>query len=131
MKTVIIVHQEIKFVKTHSSSSSALSHRSTVRMVNAESVHSDALAPPLWKVPDKALSRGCPMQPQKHGRSCRTSSTLQHHSSGGAPATVTCSYILGSHRWTLGWGNLVHDTKTTMPGPCSEKSASPREGRGH
>jgi len=24
--------------------------------------------------------RGCPLQPQKHGRSCRTSSTLQHHS---------------------------------------------------
>jgi hypothetical protein len=69
------------------------------------------------------------MQPQKHGRSWRTSSTLEHHSPGGAPATVTCSYIEAG-RWILGWGNLVHDT-TTMPGPCSEKSASPREGRGH
>ena len=27
--------------------------------------------------------RGCPMPPQKHGRSCRTSSTLLHHSPGG------------------------------------------------
>ena len=69
------------------------------------------------------------MQPQKHGRSWRTSSTLEHHSPGGAPATVTCSYIEAG-RWILGWGNLVHDT-TTIPGPCSEKSASPREGRGH
>jgi len=69
------------------------------------------------------------MQPQMHGRSCRTSSILQHHAPGGAPATVICSYIVG---WRiLGWGNLVHDTTTTMPGPCSEKSASPREGRGH
>jgi hypothetical protein len=32
-----------------------------------------------------------PRQSQ-HGRSCRTSSTLQHHSAS-APATVTCSYI--------------------------------------
>ena len=29
--------------------------------------------------------KGCPLQPQKHGRSCRTSSTLQHHSPGGGP----------------------------------------------
>ncbi len=29
--------------------------------------------------------RGCPLQPQKNGRSCRTSSTLQHHSPGGGP----------------------------------------------
>ncbi len=28
---------------------------------------------------------GGPLQPQKHGRSCRTSSTLQHHSPGGGP----------------------------------------------
>jgi hypothetical protein len=28
--------------------------------------------------------RGCPLPPQKHGRSCRTSSTLQHHSPGGS-----------------------------------------------
>ena len=49
------------------------------------------------------------MQPQKHGRSWRTSSTLEHHSPGGAPATVTCSYIEAG-RWILGWGNLVHDT---------------------
>ena len=28
-------------------------------------------------------------------------------------------------------GHLVHDTTTMMPGPCSDKSASPREGRGH
>jgi hypothetical protein len=68
------------------------------------------------------------MPPQKQGRSCRTSSTLQHHSPG---ATVTCSYLVGWHRWTLGWGNLVHDTTTTMPGPYSQKSASPREGNGH
>ena len=34
-------------------------------------------------------------------------------------------------RWILGGSNLVHDTTTTMPGPCSEKSPSPREGRGH
>jgi hypothetical protein len=47
------------------------------------------------------------------------------------PATVTCSYIVDWHRWILDWGNVVHDTTTTMPGPCSEKSASPREGSGH
>ena len=29
--------------------------------------------------------RGCPLQPQKHGRGPRTSSTLQHHSPGGGP----------------------------------------------
>ena len=29
--------------------------------------------------------RGCPLQQQKHDRSCRTSSTLQHHSPGGGP----------------------------------------------
>jgi len=29
----------------------------------------------------------------KHGRSCRTSSTLQNHSPDAAPATVTCSYV--------------------------------------
>ena len=34
-------------------------------------------------------------------------------------------------RWILGGSNLVHDTTTTMPGPCSQKSLSPREGRGH
>ncbi len=34
-------------------------------------------------------------------------------------------------RWILGGSNLVHDTTTTMPGPCSDKSPSPREGRGH
>jgi hypothetical protein len=46
-----------------------------------------------------------------HGRSCRTSSTLQHHSPGGnARATVTCSYIVDWNRWTLGWGNLVQAT---------------------
>jgi hypothetical protein len=44
--------------------------------------------------------RGCPLQQQKHDRSCRTSSTLQHHSPGG---TVTCSYSVGWHR--CGWGN--------------------------
>ena len=48
--------------------------------------------------------RGCPLQLQKQGSSCRTSSTLQHHSPEAAPATVTCSYI-GWHRWILGWGN--------------------------
>ena len=37
----------------------------------------------------------------KHGRSCRTFSTLQHHSPGGSSATVTCSYIVGWQRWTL------------------------------
>ena len=36
-------------------------------------------------------------------------------------------YIVAG-RWILGWGNLVHDTTTTMPGTCFEKSASPREG---
>jgi len=41
------------------------------------------------------------------------------------------SYIVGWHRWILVWGNLVHDTTTTMPGPCSEKSASPQEGTGN
>jgi hypothetical protein len=73
--------------------------------------------------------------------------TLQHHSPGGAPATVTCSYIVGWHRWTLGWGNLVQapqalrhddtttrhgddaDTTTTMSDPCSE-SVPPRGGEG-
>jgi hypothetical protein len=29
--------------------------------------------------------RGCPLQPQKHGRSYRTSSTLKHDSPGGGP----------------------------------------------
>ena len=58
----------------------------------------------------------------------RTSSTLKHHSSGGPG---DCDLQLQARRWILGWGNLVHDTTTTMPGPCSGKSASPREGRGH
>ena len=77
--------------------------------------------------------RGCPMQPQKHGCSFRTSSTLQHHSHGGCPGD--CDLQL--HRlaqidsWLGQFGVLVRDTTTTMPGPCSEKSASPREGRGH
>ena len=60
--------------------------------------------------------RGCPLPPQKHGRSCGTSSTLQNQSSGGSDcdlqptmaATVTCSYTVGWHRWTLGWGNFVY-----------------------
>ncbi len=51
--------------------------------------------------------KGCPLPQQKHCRSCRTSLNLQHHSPGGAPTIVTCSYIVGLHRWTLGWGNLV------------------------
>ena len=58
------------------------------------------------------------MQPQKHGRSCRTSSTLQHHSPGScAPATVTCSYIVGWHGWNLGWGNFVRDEMDARPLP--------------
>ena len=54
-----------------------------------------------------------------------------------APATVTCSYIVGWHRWTRGWGNLVHapqaqphDMATTKPDPCSE-SVPPDGVRGH
>ncbi len=39
------------------------------------------------------------------------------------PAATVCW-----HRWILGRGNLVHDTTTTMQGPCSEMSAPPREG---
>jgi hypothetical protein len=51
---------------------------------------------------------GCPIQPQNHGRSYRTSSTLQHHSPGGC--TGDCDLQLQAGRWILGWGNLVHDT---------------------
>ena len=72
------------------------------------------------------------MPPQKHDRSGKTSSTLQHHSPGGSgdfDLQLLCR--LASIRWILVWGNLVHDTTTTMPGPCSEKSASPQEGSGH
>jgi hypothetical protein len=48
--------------------------------------------------------RGCPLQPQKHGRSCRTSSTLQHHSPGGGPGNCDLQLHCGWHRWILGWG---------------------------
>ena len=34
-------------------------------------------------------------------------------------------------RWMTGASQASPPPTTTMPGPCSEKSASPREGRGH
>jgi len=74
-----------------------------------------AEAPPPPTTLGAPWERVCPLPPQKHGRSCGTSSTLQNQSSGGSDcdlqptmaATVTCSYIVGWHRWKLGWGNLV------------------------
>ena len=59
-----------------------------------------ALDPPLWIVPNKALSL-----------------SLSLSLSLALARSVSLSLY------------LVHDTTTTMPGPCSEKSASPREGR--
>ena len=72
----------------------------------------------------------------KHGRSCRTFSTTHPEA---APATVTCSYIVGWHRWTLGWGNLVqapqalrHETtrrrRCQAPAP---RACHPEGVRGH
>ena len=52
--------------------------------------------------------------------------------SAAAQSTLDLTLIdTQAGRWILGRGHLVHDTTTTMPGPCSEKSAPPREGRGH
>jgi hypothetical protein len=54
------------------------------------------------------------MQPQKHGRSGRASSTLQHHSPGGALATVTCSYRMAQmDSWQGKFGTRHHDDDTT------------------
>ena len=65
----------------------------------------------------------------KHGRSCRTSSAFQHHSPGGCPGD--CDLQLHCRLAQRdSWGNLVHDTTTTMPGPCSEKSSAPPRGEG-
>jgi hypothetical protein len=45
---------------------------------------------------------------------------------------VACSNIAERDRHPARrGGTAVPDTTTTMPGPCSEKSASPREGRRH
>jgi hypothetical protein len=48
--------------------------------------------------------------------------------SAGAPPSSWAPPLLQDG---FGGSNLVHDTPTTMPCPCSEKSPSPREGRGH
>ena len=47
--------------------------------------------------------------------------------SAGAPPS---SWALPLLQDGFGGSNLVHDTPTTMPCPCSEKSPSPREGEG-
>ena len=74
----------------------------------------------------------------KHGRSCRTFSTIQHHCSSDcdlAPVKPVPNCPSQAQR-TLGWGNLAqapqalrHDTTTTttMPGSCCE-SVPPRWG---
>ena len=72
--------------------------------------------------------RGCPMSPQKHGRSCRTSSTLQHHSPGGALATVTCSYFVGWHRWTLGWAIWYTTRRRRCQPPALRRARHPERG---
>ena len=74
--------------------------------------------------------RGCPMSPQKHGRSCRTSSTLQHHSPGGALATVTCSYFVGWHRWTLGWAIWYTTRRRRCQPPGLRRARHPERGGG-
>jgi hypothetical protein len=51
--------------------------------------------PPKLTTLGAPRGRGGALRPQKHVRSCRTSSTLQHHSPEAAPTTVTCSYIVG------------------------------------
>jgi hypothetical protein len=48
--------------------------------------------------------------------------------SAGAPPSSWAPPLLQDG---FGGSNLVHDTPTTMPCPCSEKSPSPREERGH
>ena len=57
----------------------------------------------------------------KHGRSCRTFSTLQYHLPGGAPATD-----LQLHRWNLGCGNLVRDETVPALGACHPKGDAPQ-----
>jgi hypothetical protein len=56
------------------------------------------------------------MPPQTHGRSCRTSSTLQHHSPGGAPPTVIDSYIqAGTDGFLAGAFGTRHDNDDARP----------------
>jgi hypothetical protein len=64
--------------------------------------------PPTTLAPSR--ERGCPLQPQNHGRSCRTSSTLQHHSPGGGSGDCarqlhcrlahTGGFLAGATRYT-------------------------------
>jgi hypothetical protein len=99
--------------------------------------------------------RRCPLPPKKHGRSCRTSSTLQHHSpltsdfrkrrppgrcSSDCDLQLQCRLaqvepLAGAiwHRRHRRYDSARHgdddDTTTTMPDPCSE-SVPPRGGEG-
>jgi hypothetical protein len=98
---------------------------------------------------------GCPLPPKKHVRSCRTSSTLQHHSpvtsdfrkrrppgrcSSDCDLQLQCRLaqvepLAGAiwHRRHRRYDSARHgdddDTTTTMPDPCSE-SVPPRGGEG-
>jgi hypothetical protein len=69
---------------------------------------------PARKPPHRRLW-GRPLQPQKHGRSCRTSSTLQHHSPGGGPGDFDLQLHCGWHRWILGWGNTTRRRRSDPP----------------
>jgi len=89
-------------------------------------------APPPPTTLGAPWGRGCSLSRQSQTRPfLRTSSpssiTHPEACSGDCVLQLHCT---GWHRWTLGWGNLVHDTTTTMPGPYSEESVSPRERRG-
>jgi hypothetical protein len=77
--------------------------------------------------------RGCPMQPQKHGRSCRTSSTLQHHSPGGCSGD--CYLQLNCRLAPDGfWAGAIWYTtrRRRCQAPALRRARHPeREGRGH
>jgi hypothetical protein len=70
--------------------------------------------------------RGCPLQPQKHGRSYRTSSTLQHHSLGGGPGdcdlqlqAVTGGFLrLDENPTCCHFGCTGCDSQLTCQHPC-------------
>jgi hypothetical protein len=73
-----------------------------------------------------------------HGRSCRTSSTLQHHSPGGSSdcdLQLHCrlaqvdSWLGQFCTGVAGAMTRRHDIATTKPDPCSE-SVQPRRGEG-
>ncbi len=93
---------------TTSSSSSSLSRKLANKFLSQASLPPTTLGGPLGE--GGALCHGR----VKHGLSCRTSSTLQHQEA--ARATVTCSYIVGWHRWALSLGQaLRHDDDDARP----------------